>query len=56
MLLKLADIGNYGIINKIYGEWLEDVLAPSRAAYEVPNLPANQTIHPYLYKFPVYRS
>jgi 2-iminobutanoate/2-iminopropanoate deaminase len=42
--ILMTDIGNYGIINKIYGEWLEDVLAPSRAAYEVPNLPANALV------------
>ena len=37
--ILMADINNYSVINRIYGEWLEDIIPPSRAAYEVPNLP-----------------
>jgi 2-iminobutanoate/2-iminopropanoate deaminase len=37
--ILMTDIGNYKVINEIYGEWLEEIIPPSRAAYEVPNLP-----------------
>ena len=37
--ILMTDINNYSVINRIYGEWLEDIIPPSRAAYEVPNLP-----------------
>jgi len=37
--ILMTDIGNYGVINEIYGKWLDDVMPPARAAYEVPNLP-----------------
>ena len=37
--ILMTDINNYNIINDIYGEWLEEIIPPSRAAYEVPNLP-----------------
>ncbi len=33
--ILMTDIDDYGIINEIYGEWLQDVLPPARAAYEV---------------------
>ena len=37
--ILMTDINNYNTINDIYGEWLEEIIPPSRAAYEVPNLP-----------------
>ncbi|MBU03541.1 MAG: hypothetical protein CMA58_00945 [Euryarchaeota archaeon] len=37
--ILMTDIDNYKVVNEIYGEWLEEIIPPSRAAYEVPNLP-----------------
>tara|TARA_B110000116_G_scaffold126429_1_gene109582 strand:- start:36 stop:413 length:378 start_codon:yes stop_codon:yes gene_type:complete len=42
--ILMTDIDDYGIINEIYGEWLQDVLPPSRAAYEVSKLPAGALV------------
>ena len=35
----MSDIAFYSEINKIYGEWLGESIAPSRAAYAVSDLP-----------------
>tara|TARA_Y100000766_G_scaffold175396_1_gene150575 strand:- start:1273 stop:1650 length:378 start_codon:yes stop_codon:yes gene_type:complete len=35
----MSDIAFYSKINEIYGEWLGDSVAPSRAAYAVSDLP-----------------
>ena len=42
--ILMTDIDDYGIINEIYGEWLQDVLPPARAAYEVSKLPAGALV------------
>ena len=35
----MSDIAFYSKINEVYGEWLGDSIAPSRAAYAVSDLP-----------------
>ena len=35
----MSDIAFYSKINEIYGDWLGDSIAPSRAAYAVSDLP-----------------
>ena len=35
----MSDITFYSKINEIYGDWLGDSIAPSRAAYAVSDLP-----------------
>ncbi len=42
--ILMTNIGHYDIINRIYSEWLEGTLPPSRAAYEVPKLPAGALV------------
>ena len=35
----MSDIAFYSKINEVYGEWISDSIAPSRAAYAVSDLP-----------------
>ena len=35
----MSDIAFYSKINEVYGEWISDSVAPSRAAYAVSDLP-----------------
>lgn len=40
----MSDMSFYSKINEIYGEWLEDSIPPSRAAYAVSDLPVGALI------------
>ena len=42
--ILMSDIGFYSKINEIYGDWLEDSIPPSRAAYAVSDLPLGALI------------